>query len=400
MARGASSGNKKKSKIASAGPSARDASPSPAGAVSVGTAAEGYAPFISVKRRRELGIVTIVLFPFICWVMKRTHDIMMERQENAPKGHRFASYEELFRVVPAATALICFLRYALGIGAFEPLGRLILSKAKRAQPDRVNRFAATCFKFCYMSSIVAWGFHILLDAPWFPAELGGKGDVKKCWFNGSPYQSQMPNQQFYYLIQLSYHLHSLVFQIYLSHREDFWEMALHHTVTIALIFGSYVMGEQRVGTLVLIVHDIGDVTSYLVKFMVDTDFTKTTLSFYGLLLATWGYTRLYVYPAVIIATISNDAPESCVGGNTNITIFKGLLWCLFGLHCYWYTLFLAMGYHYIIKKKTKDLQDCIDTDSDNDAKRSRRRTTTNNNTALVDSGRGSRNARISARKSK
>ena len=42
-------------------------------------------------------------------------------------------------------------------------------------------------------------------------------------------------------------------------RKDFWEMFIHHLTTIALMAFSWTCNLQRVGSLVLIVHDIADI---------------------------------------------------------------------------------------------------------------------------------------------
>ena len=42
-------------------------------------------------------------------------------------------------------------------------------------------------------------------------------------------------------------------------RKDFWEMAIHHIVTIALIIGSYWMNLVRVGHAILCCMDISDI---------------------------------------------------------------------------------------------------------------------------------------------
>jgi ceramide synthetase len=42
-------------------------------------------------------------------------------------------------------------------------------------------------------------------------------------------------------------------------RSDFWEMALHHAITILLLAMSFSINFVRVGTMVLICHDTADI---------------------------------------------------------------------------------------------------------------------------------------------
>ena len=41
--------------------------------------------------------------------------------------------------------------------------------------------------------------------------------------------------------------------------QDFTQMIVHHVATIALLYFSWIMNFVRIGTLVLIVHDVADV---------------------------------------------------------------------------------------------------------------------------------------------
>jgi ceramide synthetase len=60
------------------------------------------------------------------------------------------------------------------------------------------------------------------------------------------------------MIELAFYW-SLIFSQFIDvKRKDFWQMFLHHIVTIALLSFSYVVNFLRIGTLVLVIHDFGD----------------------------------------------------------------------------------------------------------------------------------------------
>ena len=42
-------------------------------------------------------------------------------------------------------------------------------------------------------------------------------------------------------------------------RKDFFELTVHHVATLALLFFSYAVNFWRVGTLVMVVHDVADI---------------------------------------------------------------------------------------------------------------------------------------------
>jgi len=142
------------------------------------------------------------------------------------------------------------------------------------------------------------------------------------------------NFKTYYLVQFAYHFHSLIFQLFLAHRNDFVEMVLHHTCAIFLVGFSYSMNFLRVGSLVLFVHDTCDIISFLVKAVVDTNYTIAVVISYFLLLLSWGYMRLFVLPVYLIYTCWFDFPEIIPEAyNLGYYFFNTMLFLLFLFTC-------------------------------------------------------------------
>jgi ceramide synthetase len=56
----------------------------------------------------------------------------------------------------------------------------------------------------------------------------------------------------------------------------------------------------RIGTLVFLLHDIGDITVYLARAVGDTDWKAVKGLCWVLLTTTWLATRLIIFPAWII----------------------------------------------------------------------------------------------------
>ena len=83
-------------------------------------------------------------------------------------------------------------------------------------------------------------------------------------------------------------------------RHDYWEMGLHHVVTVALILFSYAGALHRLGALVLFLHDVPDIFVYLAKGTADSKFPNACLGFYFGMVGSWGWCRLYVFPRYVI----------------------------------------------------------------------------------------------------
>ncbi|CAH0478956.1 unnamed protein product [Peronospora belbahrii] len=250
----------------------------------------------------------------------------------------------------------------------KPIGRLVLSPSKRVQADRVERFATVLFKFIYFTVITVVGYFIIRDEKWFPPVLGGKGVIRESYWNLNKAPSFA--LKYYYCLQLGYHFHSLLYMLFFSPmRNDFVEMLLHHLVTIILIGGSHLVNYCAMGSLVTFTHDIGDVTAYAIKSVVDTGNTPLVVVMYFVLLLSWAYTRLYVYPFHLlynVIVVSRELDPHMV----SIFLHPGcaLMSMLMVLHVYWYGLFLVMGYTLFRKGLAEDIQDkCADLGEEGEA---------------------------------
>jgi hypothetical protein len=279
-------------------------------------------------------------------------------------SEHYPKYSDL-SIMGVALSLMMPLRYLLVRYVFSPLGNYMLPPLSRkkawtpaGRKDRVERFATVCFKFLYFLIITVWGYILLKDQSWFPPILGGSGDVRNCWVD-YPFPVPLPSLKEYYMVELAYHVQSLLYHLFMPHRNDFLEMTLHHSCAIFLVAFSHFQAYARVGSLVLFIHDVADILSYAIKAVVDTEYTKVTLFVYINLLVVWGVTRLYVLPFYILRTILYDGhqmipPEHYA--RAGYRYLEGMLYILQCLHIYWYFLFIIMGYQYTKTGRTVDIQ--------------------------------------------
>jgi ceramide synthetase len=243
-------------------------------------------------------------------------------------------------------------------------GEYIIAKGKWTAAERaarIERLGHVAFKFSYFVIVSVIGYRILKDQSWIPWVLGGSGNIENT-FNGHPAHNLTPAIRNYYMIQLAYHLSSFIYQFMFAHRMDFYEMLLHHSVTVAVIVYSYCMNFVRIGTVVYFLHDVSDIFSYAVKMSVDTPFKKLTLTIYGLLLAVWGYTRMFVFPFYVLYMFAYFIQQGFPRLGIFVECFYVMtLGALQILHIYWYSLFVAMGLKYKKSGKTDDTQEDLGT---------------------------------------
>jgi len=124
-------------------------------------------------------------------------------------------------------------------------------------------------------------------------------------FEGLPYTKQYPYAVLFYMVQFGRHLHTLVdYCVYKWRAPKFWEMFLHHSMAVFLIFFSYLVNGLRCGILVLFVHDPCDVFLCLGRLIADFKKQPQALKAgnFVLLVATWLFFRLYAFPKCIVGS--------------------------------------------------------------------------------------------------
>jgi hypothetical protein len=223
--------------------------------------------------------------------------------------------------------------------------------------ERIVRWAYVCFKLFYFITISFAGYLLLAGKPWVPSSLfGADGGNAILPLKDYPFVDHDPYLKLYIMVSLGYHIHSFAFHLAEGKkRNDFYEMSLHHILTITLIFFSYMINHLHAAALILFVNDLGDVSTYAVKCTTDTKHTYITFAVYLTVLASWGFYRLYVLPFAIVYPFFLHTPGLEYGGRWSIDLFFGMLFGISCLHVLWYWLFLQMGYIFLTSGETKDI---------------------------------------------
>lgn len=158
----------------------------------------------------------------------------------------------------------------------------------------------------------------------------------------------------YYIGTMGYHVNDIFMHLLHPARNDFVEMFLHHIVTISLYGFSYMTSFIPAGALVMFFHDLSDTFTAMARCFTETTFKKMIAVSGVLMLASWFYTRLLVFPFVIYY------------GCFRVDIFKGagffgghffgyLLSVLFVMHVYWFSIMIRSVGRYFKTGATDDL---------------------------------------------
>jgi hypothetical protein len=125
---------------------------------------------------------------------------------------------------------------------------------------------------------------------------------------------------------------SLTFSQFVDNkRKDFWQMFVHHVLTLLLISLSWICNIHRVGTLILLVHDCADVLVEAAKSLKYAKLQKACDIVFGIFTITWIATRLMMFPRIIYACLFQTLqPLYPV-----YFLFNTMLLMLLALHIIW-----------------------------------------------------------------
>lgn len=202
-------------------------------------------------------------------------------------------------------------------------------------PNKLTRFTETGWQFTYYLAIFCYGLHTLWDKSWF-------WDIRHCFYN-MPFHPIDNDVWWYYMLSLSFYWSMTLRHFFDVKHKDFWEMLLHHVVTINLLSFSWACNFTRIGTLTLIVHDISDIFllgAKMFKYLQLQMLCDVTFAVFVLI---WIVTRLGVYPGWILYSTTFDA-TFIVEFFPAYYIFNSMLVGLLVLHCIWTYYILLMAY--------------------------------------------------------
>ena len=228
----------------------------------------------------------------------------------------------------------------------------IIDPAKDRE-QRAYKASESAFKFFYYLFSWLWAVVIIVD-------LGIWTDTLKC-IQDWPYKESYSINA-YILWELAFYVSALGCHFTIeTRRKDFVEMLVHHVVTIFLIVSCIVFRLQRIGVLVLAVHDVADIVLEAGKMANYVNSSAGgSVVFFGLLLVVWVISRLYYFPVKVIRAVYFE--HYLMFNSPYCQYFTGVLCILLVLHLYWTKLIIKTFYKYLTTGKTKDAREDFEHD--------------------------------------
>lgn len=147
----------------------------------------------------------------------------------------------------------------------------------------------------------------------------------------------------YYMFSMSFYWSLVVSQFFDIKRKDFWQMFVHHIITLLLLSLSWICNLHRVGSLVLVIHDCADIFLEAAKVTKYANYQKLCDGIFAIFTIIWIITRMGFYPRVIYST-SIEAPR-ILPMFPAYYIFNSMLLLLLCLHVAWTYMILKIAHN-------------------------------------------------------
>ncbi|CAM9172709.1 unnamed protein product [Chrysoparadoxa australica] len=239
-----------------------------------------------------------------------------------------------------------------GMSYTEASEYLALRRREKLQNARLKKYQEAVFRFVTYVVLFGLGLYVNWGRPWLV-------EPNVHMWKGWPHLVD-PLVKIHYHASVGLYLHLLVFQFLDVKRSDFWEMFIHHLVTIGLLWYSWILCFTRIGTVVIIIHDVADVPLELAKVC---NYTSVHRTFgrcakvtadvvFAIFAVTFLTSRLYIFPKLVWLNILCNAYGHGLPGN-GLWLQVILLLTLQVLHVFWSALILRM----VVKFAKEDLKD-------------------------------------------
>ena len=252
--------------------------------------------------------------------------------------------------------------------------------------ERIIKFGENVYILISRTVFSMYGLLYFYDKPWWKNSMGG---TRNLW-EGHPNHPVEPGMAWYYLLQCAKHVEELVtiiemsftfelvnplslltkqsmksnegqvffwtplFQVKWSRtvRGDTHVLMAHHVVTIALIFFSSLYRFTRVGSMILLVHDMSENPVQMSKIANFFKMKATTVFLVISMLVVWIASRLIIFPFVICKSVWYESYEYMVlMGTLDPAAYEAYylpfyisLGFLIYLHIIWFSALLKIGW--------------------------------------------------------
>ncbi|KAG0718072.1 Ceramide synthase 6 [Chionoecetes opilio] len=242
--------------------------------------------------------------------------------------------------------------------------RWLRQRAAVSKTTSLTKFCNLAWEATYYISYTILGVVVLWDTEWL-------WNIDHCFY-GFPEQSLDEWVWIYYMVSLGFYWSMTITHFFQHRRKDSMQLFVHHLVTILLISFSWVVNFVRMGTLVLVVHECGDIPMLLAKICKLCGSQRGMDGFFVVFLILWLCTRVGLYPFWIMRTTLFRAHVILKMWYPIYYILNGLMLGLLVIHIMWTYLILRIVVRMLLFKEVSDVRSSSegwDEEDDDDTKK-------------------------------
>lgn len=211
------------------------------------------------------------------------------------------------------------------------------------QELRANKAAMNIAKSIYYLVFSTWGYMLLKETNFLPPMLGGTGSIRNSFVN-TPFFTPVDGLLTYSLVSMGYYIGDLVDTVFQNQRQnDFWEMILHHLLTITLFGGMIMQNQMRIGVMISFIHNSSDILAGITRCFSQTTMSTCSLVSFLTCVAVWIYFRNFALPILTYACWTMATfPPGMESYYLLMNLLSSFLTALCAMHVYWTILFFKM----------------------------------------------------------
>jgi len=221
--------------------------------------------------------------------------------------------------------------------------RWFRKRRKANQLPLLKKATESCWRCVFYFWLFCFGGYTILPTDWFY-------DTRQ-WMIGYIREQDFNNyMRSYYLMELGFYFSLLFSQFIDAKRKDFWQMFIHHIVTIALIFSSFAISHCRIGVVIMFIHDASDFWLEGAKVFNYAKIQKVCDGLFVMFALTFFITRWVYYPFWVLEAFIFKVPK-LIGPWKGHWLECTWLIILQILHFYWGGLIVHMVYKLLTQGK-------------------------------------------------
>lgn len=198
--------------------------------------------------------------------------------------------------------------------------RWLRLRTNQVKLNKLEKFQESAFVASYHVVISLYGLYVMHDKPWL-------NDISYTW-KGFPKLEISTGEWRYYIISVSFY-----WAFCFSHLRSGVTEYIHHMITILLLTFSWAVNLIRAGSLVLLVHECGDIFLQIAKMCQYLKKDRATGILLFIFIAVWISTRLGLFPFWILKNMYFEAPKYVFMPAGHVFYF--LLFGLLLLNIFW-----------------------------------------------------------------